>query len=144
MGVPIKLYWQSRCCLELQIADSRSRMISSLGPRHVCRDVEQPGVPADIHSLSFQGSQDMCQPQQKPRGTKAKLVRTLDPLSPPYPPVGSRMGTELKLKHEEEALVFLELLNTRLPTPGTRDSWTPTLQEPVFLVCSWVQHLASV
>lgn len=37
------------------------------------------------------------------------------------------MGTGLKLKHEEEALVFLKLLNARLPTPGTRDTWTPTL-----------------
>lgn len=52
------------------------------------------------------------------------------------------MGTGLKLKHEEEALVFLELLNARLPTPGTRYTWTPTL--PVLLVSSWVEHLVSV
>lgn len=31
--------------------------------------------------------------------------------------IGSGMGTGLKLEHE--ALVFLELLNAKLPTPGT-------------------------
>lgn len=54
------------------------------------------------------------------------------------------MGTGLKLKHEEEALVLLDLLNARMPTSDNRDTWTPTLPGPVSLVSSWFQHLASV
>lgn len=54
------------------------------------------------------------------------------------------MGTGLKLKHEEKALIFLELLNARMTTPGTRDTWTPALPGRALLVCSWVRHLASV
>lgn len=39
-------------------------------------DVEQPGTPLELcavmHSSNFQGSQNLCQTQWKPRGTRAK------------------------------------------------------------------------